>query len=132
MEYNYNMDADLINKLNESSSGDMGNFVQSYRQSLEDQYNADVNALNNQRNLDYTTIMSGANTKGMLHSTFPTRDKLKYDTTTYEPNLVKTRQSYQTGLDSLYSNVANYYNQIKNYKESISDIQDKINDLNET
>ena len=119
------MNADFINKLNEFSTGDLGTFAQNYRQALDDQYNADVNALNNQRNLSHTSIMSGANARGMLHSSFPTRDKLKYDVGTYEPALVKTRQSYQTGLDSLYKNVGNYYNQIK-------DIQDKIADLNAT
>lgn len=116
------MNADFINTLNEYSTGDLGTFAQNYRQALEDQYNADVNALNNKRNLDYTTIMSGANARGMLHSSFPTRDKLKYDVNTYEPALVKTRQTYQTGLDSLYKNVGNYYNQIKNIQEKIADL----------
>ena len=118
------MNADFINKLNEYSTGDLGTFAQNYRQALEDQYNTGVDALKNQRNLDYTSIMSGANTRGMLHSSFPTREKLKYDVGTYEPKLVKARQSYQTGIDSLYSNVANYYNQIK-------ELQEKIADLNE-
>lgn len=118
------MNADTLAKLTEKSSGPMGDFIRSYRDSLEEQYNANTAALNNQRNLDYTTIMSNANTKGMLHSTFPTRDKLKYDVNTYEPSLVKLQQGYRTGIDKLYENVASYYNQIK-------DIQEKIADLNE-
>lgn len=117
------MNDDIKQALRDVAGDDMSNFVENYRQAVEDQYNADVNALNNQRNLDYTTIMSNANTRGMLHSTFPTRDKLKYDVGTYEPNLIKLQQGYQTGLDKLYSNVASYYNQIK-------DIQEKIADLN--
>ena len=116
------MNEDIRNKLNEWSSGDMGTFIQNYRTALEDQYNADVSALNNQRNLDYTTIMSGANMRGMLHSNFPTRDKLKYDTGTYEPQLIKLRQGYQTGLDKLYSNAVNYYNIAKDYQEKIADL----------
>ena len=118
------MNADTLAKLNEYSSGDMGTFMQNYRTALEDQYTADTNALNNQRNLDYTTIMNAASRRGLLHSNFPARDKLKYDTATYEPQLIKLRQSYQTGLDKLYENVAKYYNQAKS-------IQEKIADLNE-
>ena len=119
------MNADFINKLNETSaSGDLGTFVGNYRTALGDQYNADVKALENQRKLDQTTIMNAANRSGLLHSSFPTINKLKYDTQTYEPQLIKLNQGYQTGLDKLYSNVASYYNNIK-------DIQEKIADLNE-
>lgn len=117
------MNADLINKLNEMSSGnDLGSFVQNYRDALEEQYTADKNALENQRKLDQTTIMSGSNRSGLLHSSFPTIRKLRYDTTSYEPNLVKLRQGYQSGLDTLYSNVAKYYNQIKKYQDDIAHI----------
>lgn len=118
------MNDDIKNNLNEWSSGNLGDFVQNYRTALGEQYTADENALKNQRNLDYTTIMSNANRRGMLHSTFPTRDKLKYDTTTYEPQLIKLQQNYRTGIDTLYDNVAKYYNNIKS-------IQEKIADLNE-
>lgn len=118
------MNMDFTNKMNEWSSGPAGDFIQNYRQALEDQYNADTAALANQRKLDHTTIMSGANRAGMLHSTFPTINKLKYDVGTYEPQLIKVRQGYTTGLDNLYNNVSKYYNQIKS-------IQEKIADLNE-
>lgn len=118
------MNQDIVNKLNEYSSGDIGTFMQNYRNALGEQYTADVNALNNQRNLDQTSIMANANARGMLHSTFPTREKLKYNTSTYEPQLIKLRQGYQTGLDTLYNNAVKYYNQAKS-------IQEKIADLNE-
>lgn len=116
------MNEEIVNKLNEYSSGDLGSFMENYRQSLEDQKTADTNALNNQRNLDYTAIMSSANRRGLLHSNFPTRDKLRYDTGTYEPNLAKINQSYQTGLDTLYNNAAKYLNQIKSLREQTSDL----------
>lgn len=116
------MDDNIRKAIGEVSSDDINAFIDNYRNALGEQYNADVANLNNQRNLDYTTIMSNANVRGMLHSTFPGRDKLKYDVSTYEPNLIKARQSYQTGLDKLYSNVGSYYNNIKNIKEKIADL----------
>lgn len=118
------MNADTINKFNGYSSGDMGTFMQNYRTALEDQYNADVNALNTQRALDQTTIMNAANRSGLLHSSFPTQNKLKYDVGTYEPQLIKLRQGYQTGLDTLYNNAIKYYNQAKKYQESIADLNE--------
>lgn len=105
-----------------TGNDDVGQFVQNYRNALDAQYQADTNALANQRKLDHTTIMSNANTRGLLHSSFPTISKLQYDVGTYEPSLIKTRQSYQSGLDTLYSNVAKYYNQIKSLQKKIADL----------
>lgn len=124
MEYNKDMNDETINRLNEFSSGDMGTFMQNYRAALGDQYTADVNALENQRKLDQTKIMSGANARGMLHSTFPTREKLKYDVATYEPQLIKLRQGFQTGVDTLYNNAVKYYNQAREYQEKIADLNE--------
>lgn len=118
------MNDETINRLNEFSSGDMGTFMQNYRAALGDQYTADVNALENQRRLDQTKIMSGANARGMLHSTFPTREKLKYDVGTYEPQRIKLRQGFQTGVDTLYNNAVKYYNQAKEYQEKIADLNE--------
>lgn len=103
-------------------SDEMKSFVDNYRTALEEQYTADTNALANQRKLDYTTIMNTANRSGMLHSSFPGINKLKYDVGTYDPGMIKLQQTKQTGLDKLYSNVGNYYNQIKSYREAISDL----------
>lgn len=117
------MNADTTNKLNEMSNGnDLGSFVENYRTALEDQYTADKKALEAQREIGQTGIMSGANRAGLLHSSFPTINKLKYDVNTYEPALVKLRQGYTTGLDTLYSNVAKYYNRIKKYQDDIAHI----------
>lgn len=117
------MNADTINKLNEMSNGsDLGSFIQNYRNALDEQYTADEDALEAQRKIGQTGIMSGANRAGLLHSSFPTINKLKYDVNTYEPALIKLRQTYQTGLDDLYSNVGKYYNQIKKYQDDIAHI----------
>lgn len=119
------MNADTLAKLTEASNGsDIGGFIENYRNALEEQKTADEKALAAQREIGHTGIMSAANRSGLLHSSFPTINKLKYDTSTYEPALVKQQQSYQTGLDTLYSNVSKYFNNIKN-------IRDKIADLNE-
>lgn len=116
------MNEEMINKLNGISSGDLGTFMQNYRQALEDQQTADINALNNQRNLDYTTIMNSANRRGLLHSNFPARDKLRYDVSSYDPQYIKLRQSYQTGIDKLYENAAKFFNQHKDIEEKIADL----------
>lgn len=123
------MNDEVKNKLNEYSTDNLGDFMSNYRTALEDQRTADMNALDNQRNLAYTGIMSGANRRGLLHSNFPTRDKLRYDVETYEPARVKIQQSYQTGLDTLYNNAAKYLNQIKKYREQTADINDYANSL---
>lgn len=112
------MNDDIKNNL----SDEMKSFVDNYRTALGEQYTADTNALANQRNIDHTTIMSGANRSGLLHSSFPGIRKLKYDVGNYDPSSIKLQQSYQTGLDKLYSNIGNYYNQIKSYKEAIADL----------
>lgn len=115
------MNADTLAKLNEASNGnDVGSFVENYRTALGEQYEADKNALNAQRDIGHTGIMSGANRAGLLHSSFPTINKLKYDSGTYEPALTKLQTGYQTGLDTLYSNVAKYYNQVKEYQDQIA------------
>lgn len=115
------MNDEVKNKLNEYSSGDLGSFMDNYRKALEDQRTADINTLDNQRRLDHTGIMVGANRRGLLHSNLPARDKLKYDTMSYDPARVKIQTSYQTGLDTLYNNAAKYLNQIKNYREKAAD-----------
>lgn len=100
-------------------------FYQNYRDSLDRQYQTAVANLDQQRRNDFTSLMSGANKAGMMYSNFPQRDKIKYDTGTYRPNLVKLYQGYQTGLDKLRQDMVNYQNSIKS-------IQDAINELNAT
>lgn len=93
--------------------------IENYRNALQEQYDANVASLNQQRANDQQSIMSNANVRGMMYSNFPERDKVKYDTSTYTPSLVKLRTSYQTGLDSLRNNAINAYNQLRSINEAI-------------
>ena len=97
-------------------------FIQNYRNAMGDQLAAEQAQINQQRANDFSTMMSNANVAGALYSNFPARDKIKYDTKTYYPALVKTQQTYQTGLDKLRSNAVNIANTIKSLQEKISDL----------
>lgn len=98
-------------------------FYKNYRESLSSQYENAKNLLEQQRRNAQTTIMSGANKAGMLYSSFVPREKIKYDAETYTPAATKLYNTYQSGLDTLRSNILKYQN-------SISDIQDAISHLN--
>lgn len=98
-------------------------FYRNYRDSLDRQYQAAVQSLDQQRKNAQTSIMSGANKAGMLYSSFVPREKIKYDASTYTPAVIKMNTTYQTGLDALRNNILKYQN-------SIRDIQDSINHLN--
>lgn len=98
-------------------------FYQNYRDSLDRQYQASLQNLEQQRKNAQTSIMSGANKAGMLYSNFPARAKIQYDQETYQPAQIKLQSSYQTGLDALRNNILKYQN-------SIAEIQDSIAHLN--
>lgn len=98
-------------------------FYQNYRDSLDRQYQSALQALEQQRKNAQTSIMSGANKAGMLYSNFPTRAKVQYDQTTYQPSQIKLHSNYATGLDQLRNNILKYQN-------SIAEIQDSIAHLN--
>lgn len=98
-------------------------FYQNYRDSLDRQYQSATQSLDQQRKNAQATIMSGANKAGMMYSNFPTRSKIQYDQETYQPAVIKLQNSYQTGLDTLRSNILKYQN-------SIAEIQDSIAHLN--
>ena len=98
-------------------------FYQNYRDSLDRQYQANLQSLAQQRKNAQTAIMSGANKAGMLYSNFPMRSKIQYDQNTYQPAQIKLQNTYQTGLDQLRSNILKYQN-------SIAEIQDSIAHLN--
>lgn len=97
-------------------------FYQNYRDSLDRQYQSNLQSLEQQRKNSQTTIMSGANKAGMMYSNFPQRSKVQYDAQTYEPAVVKLNTSYRTGLDTLRENVLNYQNSIEKYKKAIADL----------
>ena len=105
---------------NDLQGNNIDPFIQKYREALNAQYEANKKSLDQTRINDQTNIMSNANVNGMMYSNFPTRDKIKYDTSTYMPNLIKVRNTYQTGLDKLRANALNNYNTIQYYKDMIN------------
>lgn len=97
-------------------------FITQYRDALERQRDLSKQYIDNQRRNDFAGIMSNANTAGMMYSNFPQRSKLQYNTSTYEPNLVKIHNTYTTGLDKLRSNTLNLYNQVASINEAIANL----------
>ena len=97
-------------------------FITAYRDSLERQRDLSLQNLANQRKLDQTAIMTGANKAGMMYSNFPQRSKIQYDTQTYLPGQIKIQQGYQTGLQKLRENIINTSNQLKSINEAIADL----------
>lgn len=111
-------------ELKDLQNNDINQFIKNYRESLQAQYDAGVNALQNQRRNDFTSIMSSANKAGMLYSNFPQRSKIQYDTQTFYPARIKTYQGYQSALDKLRQNALNLYNQNKTIEEAIADLNE--------
>lgn len=101
----------------------LNDFYKNYRDSLSRQYQSNLQSLDQQRKNAQASIMGAANKSGMMYSNFPTRSKIQYDQTTYQPAQIKLQTSYQTGLDQLRNNILKYQN-------SIRDIQEAINHLN--
>lgn len=95
-------------------------FYQNYRDSLDRQYQTAVQSLEQQRENAQTAIMGSTNRAGMLYSSFVPREKIKYDTNTYQPAQIKLQTSYQTGLDALRNNILKYQNSIQEIKDSIA------------
>lgn len=96
-------------------------FMQKYRDALKRSTDAQVMQLNQQRETDQAKLMSQANTAGMTYSNFPTRSKMQYDTSTYNPNLLKIQSAYQTGIDSIRNKAVELANALKASQESIDD-----------
>lgn len=97
-------------------------FYQNYRDSLDRQYQSNLQNLDQQRKNSQATIMSGANKSGMMYSNFPQRSKIQYDAQTYEPAVVKLNTSYRSGLDTLRENMLNYRNTISQLKKAIDEL----------
>lgn len=106
---------DLFNPLDADNE-----FIKNYRESLKAAYDAGVEQLNNQRNLDRSAIVNQANKAGVLFSNIPQRMQTQYDTQTYMPALANLQSSYQTGLDALRSNAINAINQSRYYQQMIN------------
>lgn len=105
-----------------TTTDQLKDFYQNYRDSLDRQYQSNLQNLGQQRKNAQATIMSSANKAGMMYSNFPERSKVQYDTQTYEPAVVKLNTSYRTGLDTLRENVLNFQNSIEEYKKAIADL----------
>ena len=101
---------------------ELKDFYQNYRESLSKQYESALQNLNQQRRNAQASIMSGANKAGMMYSNFPERSKLQFDTESYIPSQVKLRNTYQTGLDTLRSNILKHQNNITDIQEAISSL----------
>lgn len=97
-------------------------FIKNYREALQAQRDSNMKLLEQTRKAANTSIMSNANTKGIMYSNIPQRDKIRYQAETYMPARVNIQNTYQTALDKLRTNVANMYNQIKYYNEQASDL----------
>lgn len=97
----------------------LNDFYKNYRDSLSRQYQSNLQSLDQQRKNAQASIMGAANKAGMMYSNFPTRSKIQYDQTTYQPAQIKLRTSYQTGLDQLRDNILKYQNSIKDIQEAI-------------
>lgn len=100
----------------------VGDFIKAYRDSLQAQRDANLKQLEQARRTYFSSIMGSANRRGMMYSNFPQRDKIRYDTNTHNPAMIKNQQSYQTGLDALRNNAISLWNKLKAYDESISDL----------
>jgi hypothetical protein len=96
-------------------------FLKAYRDSLRNQYDANVSSYKQQKRNADAQIMSAANKAGMMYSNFPQRSKIQTEAD-YLTGLSKLRGTYQTGLDKLRNNAVDAYNQIKAYEEAIADL----------
>lgn len=97
-------------------------FFEQYRDAQKVQYDTQKNLLDEQRRQQQASIMSQANTAGMLYSNFPQRTQIQYDTNTYMPALTNLRSSYQSGLDSIRQQGVDLANQIRWYQDAIGDL----------
>lgn len=97
-------------------------FINAYRESLDRQKDLAMQNLENQRRNDFKTIMSNANSAGMMYSNFPQRSKIQYDTETFLPNQIKTQNTYQTGLQKLRENIISTSNQLKSINDAIAEL----------
>lgn len=98
----------------------LNEFVTNYRDEMKRNYDDSISELRQQRMNDHASIMANANKRGMMYSNFPERQKMQYDTNTYDKNRIGAYQSYQTGLDKLRANALSAWNTIKDTQEMIA------------
>lgn len=112
----------MITFPNLDGSANVDEFIKAYRTSLIRQYDANRALIDNNRDISEANIMGSANARGMMYSNFPQRDKLKYQTSTYMPNIVTARNTYQTGVDKMRSDAVNVANSIRTIEQAIADL----------
>lgn len=100
----------------------VNDFITNYRKSLEEQRDAGIKQIEQERNNAFTGLMTQANRRGLMYSNFPARQKIKYDTQSYYPAIQKNQQTYQTALDTLRSNALKYYNNIQELKQATDEL----------
>ena len=100
-------------------------FIDKYRDALGVQRDISLQSAENARRNAYQSIMSNANTAGMMYSNFPERSKIQYDTNVYLPSREKAQTSYQTGLDDLRNKVTDSINSIAHYNDEIRALNEK-------
>lgn len=103
---------------------DVNDFVKAYRDSLKQQYDANVSLIKQNKRENDGAMMGTANMRGMMFSNLPQRNKMKYEASTHLPALAKAYNTYQTGLDTLRQNAVKTYNSIKTLKEQIADLDE--------
>lgn len=108
--------------LKDLQGNNINDWITNFRKALAAQNEADVKALNTARENAQTSIMSNANRQGLMYSNFPEATKIKYDTQTYYPALIKAQQSYQTSLDKVRNNAINMFNQGKTIRDAINEL----------
>lgn len=103
---------------------DVNDFVKAYRDSLKQQYDANVALIKQNKRQNDAAIMGAANYSGTMFSNLPQRNKMKYEAGTHLPALANAYNTYQTGLDTLRENAVKTYNNIRTLKENISDLNE--------
>lgn len=111
-----------MNDFVDLQGNNINDWLTNYRNALKAQHEADIKSLNTARANAQTSIMSNRNRAGLMYSNLPEMDKIKYDTQTYYPALIKAQQSYQTSLDKVRQNAINLWNQNKSIQEAINEL----------
>ena len=127
-------DEEMLDKNNAATASNaldiMQPFYEKYRNFLEHQREMDIQNAGNDRRNAFQNIMSGANSAGMMYSNFPERSKYQYDTSTYKPAVIKAQNTYQTGLDTLRSNVVKAMNSLADYDAEIASLNKQYSNKN--
>ena len=115
-----------VDDIGSLGSGTLADFIKNYKYSLKAQRDSNIKQLDQARRNYHTSIMGGANRRGMMYSNWTNRDKISYDASAYMPNYAKINTAYTTGLDNLRNNAVNLWNKIQSYRENIVDYDNDV------